>query len=272
MQVVPDFDYTKPQSDTSLLFVHRTLGDGEVYWVNNRNNRAEALEATFRVAGKEAELWYPETGRTEPGGYRINGGRTTVPLRLEPNEAVFVVFRKAATSPSRTLPRQVETALGTLDGAWDITFQPDRGAPARVTLDRLTSWSESADSGVKYFSGTATYNKGVNAPPDWFKQGARLWLDLGDVKNLAEVLVNGQSLGIVWKRPFRVELTGVLKPGANVIEVRVTNLWVNRLIGDLQTNVTRKYTFTTWSYYRANSPLLPSGLLGPVRFVSVTTD
>lgn len=147
-----------------------------------------------------------------------------------------------------------------------------RGAPARVTLDTLTSWSESADPGVKYFSGTATYNKAVNAPPDCFKQGARLWLDLGDVKNLAEVLVNGQSLGIVWKRPFRVELSGALKPGANVIEVRVTNLWVNRLIGDLQPNVTRKYTFTTWPYYRPDSPLLTSGLLGPVRLVRVTTD
>ena len=271
MQAGPDFQYTKPQNDTNLLFVHRRLPDGEVYWVNNRNNRTETLEATFRVQDKAAELWYPETGKTEPASYRIVDGRTTVPLRLNPNEAVFVVFRKPATAQSRTLPRQVETAVVRLDGAWELSFQPDRGAPAGVNLEKLVSWSESADPGVKYFSGTGTYTQVLNAPSAWFESGARLWLDLGDVKNLAEVLVNGKQLGIVWKTPFRVDVTGAMKPGTNTVEVRVTNLWVNRLIGDQQPNVTRKYTFTTWPYYRANSPLLPSGLLGPVQLIRVAT-
>jgi hypothetical protein len=272
LQVVPDFEYTKPQNDTNLLFVHRTLADGEVYWVNNRNNRVETLEATFRVQGKAAELWYPETGRTELASYRIANGRTTVPLRLNPNEAVFVVFRKLATTQARTLPRQMETRIATLDGAWEVSFQPDRGAPAKITLDKLISWSESADSGVKYFSGTADYTRSVNAPADWFERGTRLWLDLGDVKHLAEVLVNGKRLGIVWKTPFRVDVTDALKPGRNAIEVKVTNLWVNRLIGDQQPNVNRKYTYTTMPFYRANSPLLPSGLLGPVQLVRVATE
>ena len=94
-------------------------------------------------------------------------------------------------------------------------FQPGRGAPAKITLDELSSWSESGDAGVKYFSGTATYTKTIEAPAGWFKTGARLWLDLGEVKNLAEVSVNGKPLGIVWKPPFRVDVTGALKPGAN---------------------------------------------------------
>jgi beta-galactosidase/beta-glucuronidase len=185
---------------------------------------------------------------------------------------VFVVFRKAATSQSRALPRQVETRIATLDGMWEVSFQPDRGAPAKVTFDKLASWSESADTGVKYFSGTGTYAKTVNAPADWFRAGTRLWLDLGDVKNLAEVAVNGKSLGVVWKTPFRVDVTDALKPGANTVEVRVTNLWVNRLIGDQQPGVTRKYTYTTMPFYKAESPLLPSGLLGPVRLVRMAGE
>jgi hypothetical protein len=184
---------------------------------------------------------------------------------------VFVVFRKPPSPPSRTSPRQVETRIA-LDGTWEVSFQPGRGAPAKITLDKLISWSESADSGVKYFSGTADYTRSVDAPADWFKPGARLWLDLGDVKNLAEVLVNGKRLGIVWKTPFRVDVTDALKPGVNAVEVKVTNLWVNRLIGDQQPNVTRKYTYTTMPFYRANSPLLPSGLLGPVQLVRVATE
>jgi hypothetical protein len=129
------------------------------------------------------------------------------------------------------------------------------------------SWSENSDPGVKYFSGTATYTKAVEAPPEWFKPGARLWLDLGDVKNLAEVSVNGRSLGVVWKTPFRVDATSALKPGANTLEIKVANLWVNRLIGDKQPGVTKTYTYTAVEFYKADSPLLPSGLLGPVKIV-----
>jgi hypothetical protein len=94
-----------------------------------------------------------------------------------------------------------------------------------------------------------------------------IWLDLGSVKNLAEVVVNGKSVGIVWKPPFRVELKDSLKTGANILEVKVTNLWVNRLIGDAQLDAARKYTYTTEPFYRADSPLQPSGLLGPVKLM-----
>ena len=168
---------------------------------------------------------------------------------------------------SRVVPTPKETTLATVSGAWEVAFQPERGAPATITLDRLASWSDSTDAGVKYFSGTGKYAKTVEAPADWFKTGAQLWLDLGDVKNLAEVTVNGKPLGILWRAPFRVDITGALKPGNNTLEVKVTNLWVNRLIGDQQPNATRKYTFTTSRFYSANSPLLPSGLLGPVQIV-----
>jgi hypothetical protein len=137
-------------------------------------------------------------------------------------------------------------------------------------MDKLASFSESSDSGVKYFSGTATYIKTIDAPQTWFTKGAQLWIDLGDVKNLAEVIVNGRSLGIVWHTPYRVDATAALKPGKNEIVVKATNAWVNRLIGDQQPNAT-KLTLTVIHPYKANSPLLPSGLLGPVTVVQTSS-
>jgi len=267
LKVAADFEYTKPLADTELAFVHRKLADGDVYWVSHRNNRAEDVEATFRVQGMAPELWHAETGAVEPASYRTVEGRTVVPLTLQPNDAVFVVFRKPATAPSRTIARPVETKLAVVDGSWDVAFQPNRGAPAKITLPALASWHEHADAGVKYFSGTGTYTRTVQAPTDWFQAGAKLWLDLGDVKNIAVVTVNGKPLGSCWKTPFRVDVTSALKPGANTVEINVINLWVNRLIGDQQEGVTTKYTYTAQQFYRADSPLLPSGLIGPVQVI-----
>jgi hypothetical protein len=187
-------------------------------------------------------------------------------LHLDPWGAVFVVFRKHATTPAETLPSIAETPLTTVEGPWNVSFQAHRGAPASVTMEKLISFADSSDAGVKYFSGTATYTKSLDAPQAWFRKGAQLWIDLGDVKNLAEVIVNGKSLGIVWHTPYRVDATAVLKPGRNEIVVKATNAWVNRLIGDQQPNAA-KLTMTVIHPYKANSPLLPSGLLGPVTII-----
>jgi len=270
LKVKPVFEYTEPESDTRLLFVHRRLADGDLFFVDNRNDRDETVEATFRVSGREPELWHAETGTSEPASFRIVDGRTTVPLHLEPWGAVFVVFRKATSETSRTLPEAKETLLATLGGPWTVTFQPGRGAPPSITVDTLSSWSDSPDAGVRYFSGTGTYTKTVDAPADWFGNGSRLWIDLGDVKNLAEVAVNGKPLGIVWHAPYRVDATGELRAGANEVSVKVTNAWVNRLIGDQQPSAAVKYTFADIAPYKADSPLLPSGLLGPVRISSTS--
>jgi hypothetical protein len=271
-KIAPDFDYTKPQQDTNVLFVHRALPDADLYYIDNRNDRTEQIDATFRVKGKAPELWHSDTGAIEPASYRIADGRTTVPLSLDPNGTVFVVFRKSAPASSRTLPIKTETSVATLSGDWKIAFEPNRGAPASITVNSLTSWSDNADAGVKYFSGHGTYTQTIDAPAAWFKPGARLSLDLGDVANLAEVKINGKPLGIVWKKPFRVDVTGTLKPGNNTVEITVANLWVNRLIGDAQPNTTNRYTFTTRNPYKANSKLLASGLLGPVQIIRIEAD
>jgi hypothetical protein len=267
LRVAADFEYTKPQADTELAFVHRTLADGDVYWVSHRNARVSDVEVSVRLQGKAPEFWHADTGTAEPAPDRTENGRTIVPLTLQPNDAVFLVFRKAATAPTRTVAKPAATALASLEGPWEVAFQPNRGAPAAITLPALASWHEHADAGVKYFSGTGTYTKTIQAPASWFQAGAKLFLDLGDVKNLAEVTINGKALGVLWKTPFRVDVTSALKPGANTLQIKVINLWVNRLIGDQQEGVTKKYTYTAQQFYRADSPLLPSGLIGPVQVV-----
>jgi hypothetical protein len=271
MNVKPDFDYSKPEPDTRLEFVHRKLADSDLYFVDNRSDKPATVDATFRVAGKAPELWHAESGNSEPATFTIADGRTTVPLKLEPWGTVFVVFRKPTKETSFAAPEKTETQLATLEGPWTVSFQPGRGAPSSITLDTLSSWSDNQESDVKYFSGAGTYTKAINASPDWFKSGAHVWIDLGDVKNLAEVTVNGKSLGIVWHAPYRVDATAALKPGANEVKIMVINAWVNRLIGDLQPDATTKYTFTTSKPYKADSPLQLSGLLGPVNVYSVTT-
>jgi hypothetical protein len=133
-------------------------------------------------------------------------------------------------------------------------------------MDQLSDWCQNPDPGVKYFSGVATYTNTLQASPDWFKKGTRLSLDLGDVKNLAVVTVNGKEVGEAWHAPYRLDVTSALKPGKNEIQVKVVNTWVNRLIGDEQPGAS-KVTFTDVTPYKATSPLLPSGLLGPVTLV-----
>ncbi len=268
LNISPDFTYSKPQVDTKLLYVHRKLANSDIYWIDNRKDRVENLEATFRMGGKLPEIWHAETGKTEPASYSISNGVTKVSLNLQPDDAVFVVFKEKALKSTVILPTVIEKSLVTLSGSWDLSFQKDRGAPASIKVSELDSWTNNDDAGVKYFSGTGTYTKTFKASPEWFTKNNKLWIDLGDVRNLAEVFINGKSLGIIWKKPFRFDVTGALKPGANKIVINVTNLWVNRLIGDQQPDVVTKITYTTMPFYNAKSPLLPSGLLGPVQIIS----
>ena len=271
LHLPPDFDYVKNNSDSNIEFAHRKLKTGDIYFLDNRSNHDESIDATFRVAGLLPELWRAETGKASSASFKIEQGRTMVPLRLEPWGTVFVVFRKPTSETSHVVPDTTELKVATIQGPWNVAFQPGRGAPASISMNELADWSQNADPGVKYFSGIGTYTKTVQASPEWFRKGARLWLDLGDVKNLAEVAVNGKNLGQVWHEPYRIDATSALKPGANEITIKVVNAWVNRLIGDEQPGAT-KYTFADIKPYKANSPLLPSGLLGPVTVIREDSD
>jgi hypothetical protein len=252
-------------SDLDLVFIHRTDGEREIYFAATQKHHSFDVKASFRVTGKTPRLWHPESGETEPVSYTIEHGQTNVPLHFEAQESVFVIFEGKAAAPSRVVPARTHVQLATVDGNWKLTFPPNWGAPAEADFPSLISWPKSADAGVKYFSGTATYHKRIDAPREWFKPGAKVLLDLGAVKEIAEVTVNGKPVGgILWKLPFVVDVTAALKPGSNELSVKVTNLWPNRMIGDLQPGVTKTYTWTDFWPFKADSPLLESGLLGPV--------
>jgi len=270
LNVKPDFDYSKAGAE-NVKFAHRKLVDGDIYFVDNRSDHDTAINAMFRVTGKQPELWRAETGSTQRLSFNVADGRTTVPLRLEPWGAVFVVFRKSTTDTSDPLPKSNESKLMAIAGPWNVAFQPGRGAPPSITMNDLLDWSRVDDAGVKYFSGVATYTKTVQASPAWFKKGSRLWIDLGEVRNLAVVSVNGKKVGEPWHAPYRVDVTSALKPGSNEVSIQVVNAWVNRLIGDEQPGAT-KLTFADVKPYKANSPLLPSGLLGPVAVIRDDTN
>jgi len=215
----------------------------------------------------------------EPALYTTPAGFTVVPLDLAERESVFVVFRNAAPGPARSAPVVAETKLTTLAGPWTLTFPAGWGAPPSVQMQKLTSWTESADAGVKYFSGTATYTKTVMAAASWFSPGQRVWIDLGKVRDIAEVKVNGKSAGLVWAPPYRVDVTEALKPGANKLEIEVTNEWTNRQIGDRLGPADKRVLATPAAPVRPGGggfgpgPQAPpeSGLIGDVSFVGGRT-
>jgi len=268
LQLEPDFDYSTPDAGRTVWYVHRYLDDGELYFVNNRQDRTSQIEARFRVTGFAPELWHADTGVMEPAPYRQVGNHTIVPLKLDSHDAVFVVFRKQTNQTQSQVTEPVRKPLSTIVGPWHVHFQEGRGAPGQATFTKLTSWTANADPGIKYFSGTARYETSFKVPASWRVKGQRVEMDLGTVKNLAAVLVNGQSAGILWKAPYRADITVPLQAGVNRLTLDVTNLWPNRLIGDKQPNA-KPIASTTFNPYSSDSPLLESGLLGPVTLFSI---
>ncbi len=271
LRVLPDMDYSR-RLDADLAWIHRREGETDIYFVANRSDRAQDLEVRFRVGGKEAELWHADTGTSEPAGYSTADGRTTVPLHLEERESVFVVFRRAAASPSRVIVHNQPSPLAALGGPWEVSFPANLGAPANLRLAELASWTANADEGVKHFSGTATYTRTVPVPRGWLRRGQRILLDLGEVKDIAEVSLNGKALGVLWKPPFRLDVTSALKLGVNRLEIKVTNEWTNRLIGDRAAPADKKVLSAGGpsGVNPAGPPpvLKESGLLGPVTLIT----
>jgi len=264
-RVTPDLTFGGDSAAT-FAWIHRQAGDVDVYFVANQRDQARDVTASFRASGREPELWDAATGETQRTSYASRDGRTDLTLHLDPFGSAFVVFRRATSVASRTVDALARTELATVSGPWDVRFQPNRGAPATTRLDSLTSWTSSADAGVKYFSGTATYAKDFTIPASALVPGSQVEIDLGTVREIAELSVNGTPIGgILWKPPFRADVTRALHAGTNRVEVRVTNLWPNRMIGDLQPGVTQTYTFTDFRPFTKDSRLLESGLLGPVR-------
>lgn len=239
-----------------ILYRHRQSIGQDIYWLNNRGEQPTDAEVSFRVNGKVPELWNPQTGKSEKISYKIVAGRTIIPLKFESWDAYFIVFKGNTTTKSYTKAVPNEKMIAQITGTWKVSFYNKT-----VDFEKLSSWSENTDDDIKYFSGTATYENTFNLAT--VNKSGKYLIDLGDVKNIAEVIVNGKNVGTAWKKPFKLDISGAVKAGTNSIQIKVTNLWVNRLIGDTQPNA-KKTTFTTMPFYRKESPLLPSGLLTSV--------
>lgn len=248
---------------SDLRFVHRTLPEAEIYWVGNMRPRQRIADIAFRVTGRRPRLWHPETGRTEAVAYRMENEQTTVRLHLTENDALFVVFDEPTTLTHFETPREELVSTWPVTTTWNVSFGKTPDGPAPMRLDKLRSYTELADTAVKYFSGTAVYTTHFRLDKT-LKRASRVTLDLGKVGDMAELVVNGQSMGVLWKSPYVANIRPALRKGINCLEVKVTNLWPNRLIGDSQPNVKTPHSYTSYPFYKADSPLRPSGLLGPV--------
>jgi len=219
----------------------------------------------FRKPAGEHFIAVAKDGRPAAVAVWIDGNRAASLVDAEPGQ--YRLTHSTGRSVTVTVPPAPEPCI--IAGPWNVRFAPGWGAPAAVLFESLASWTQHADAGVKYFSGTAAYEKEIEVAAELLRPHHALELDLGDVRELAEVILNGRNLGILWKPPRRVDMTGVVRPGKNRLEIRVTNLWPNRIIGDQFLPEPQRLTRTNIRKFTKESPLLPSGLLGPVVLRSV---
>lgn len=332
ISLAPDFEVI---GSAPLRFKHRRIPGIDIFFVSNQSQQRVSATCRFRTSGRVPEIWNPETGIAEPAAlYRQSAADTEVLLTLEPTGSVFIVFRhlekndhavriqgahpapsltrsnrglileaasagryEITTAKGRTVSTNIKEPPPALDisTGWTVTFPENAGAPPSVHLERLASLSQHSEPGVRYFSGTAIYTNDVDVPAALLHPSHEIYLDLGIVKNLARVRINGRDLGVLWKAPFRCVVTPLLRPGRNHLRLEVTNMWGNRLIGDEQLpddcawlavpdrgarikewprwfveNTPRpsgRITFTTWKFYRKDDALPDSGLIGPTRLV-----
>ena len=242
----------------TLNIVHRTLNDAEIYWISSPSAEACKAEVSLRCYGLKPYLWHPVTGKMEEIAYRFVDGRTLLSLEFEPHDAYFIVLKGKTEVQEISNTTKERKTICQVNGTWDITFEDKFGEHKNITTTDLRSWTDINDEWIKYFSGTATYRTTISIPPH---QG-NIYLDLGEVKNIAEVYINGKKAQTLWKTPFIADISEYIN-GDNInIEIKVTNLWVNRLIGDAESRDKKSYTSKV--FFKKDDTLLPSGLLGPV--------
>jgi hypothetical protein len=261
--IQPDFEYTGNDTGTWLDFIHRTTPEAEVYFITNRHGKAVTSACTFRIKNHSPEIWDAVSGKMNNRvNYKRVNGRINIPLKFEAFQSYFVVFPKNATlTPSKAKANYAELKpVKELTGAWQVAFDTKWGGPESVEFSSLQDWSKSNDDRIKYFSGKAVYTKKF----EWDEiSNQPVYLNLGVVKNIADITLNGKSLGIVWTAPWHLDISSALKKGANNLKIEVINLWPNRLIGDAALPADKRLTNTNIEF-KKDTPLLPSGLLGPV--------
>ena len=268
MSVVEDFVGDSEKLD----FIHRKIGDTDLYFVRNKTDETISETCEFRAVADQVEYWDPVSARRcRIVDARVSDGRTALRLTLPPHGSCFIMF----TARNRELPeyRERQEAHTTeIKGPWTLSFPDGWGAPSSVTLNELMSWSDHELEGVRHFSGTATYKNKFVISQETLRDDAAIFLDLGDVLDVAEVFVNGQSAGVLWTKPFKLDVHDYVTEGLNTLEIRITNMWINRLTGDLSLPPEKRYCKTNRPpesrYYSEAGDetyrVQRAGLIGPV--------
>ncbi len=283
--IPPAFSYQPDKPDARLLFFQRHADGADIFFIANAARDPARAACTFRASGKQPELWDPVTGKISPlTDFKMSDSTTTIPLELAGHESVFVVFRRPAEAPA-SAPAQTTSASLPVDGPWAVSFAPARQGlePFQIRADKLFRWDQSQDERIRTFSGTATYRTAFDWNPGAGKPEAIL--DLGNPPTLyeltgagsgkydiredaydalcAKVLVNGKPAGVLWCAPYRADISGLVKPGKNDLEIQVTNTWHNWRLANQFT--AGKHP---WEKSGLSLPPAPSGLPGPVTILS----
>jgi hypothetical protein len=298
-------DFTIKESEGNIIInhIHRKLDDNEIYFIANTSHNKGTAICSFSISGMHPELWDPVTGtmRDLPD-FEDSGKEIFIPLKFDDAQSFFIVFRRKIKSQNSGVKSNFPTGkeISIIEGKWNVTFDPLWGGPVEpVIFTSLDDWINRPEPGIKYYSGTATYKTVFNnLSKKTLGKHRSILLDLGVVKHIARVKLNGQDLGVIWTAPWSVTLpASLLKKKGNKLEIEITNVWANRLIGDEQEPADtewnpgysayksgtwlknfpdwfvknqprpseKRYCFTTWNYFTKDSPLVSSGLLGPVK-------
>jgi hypothetical protein len=256
--------------DVGTIPADKKSGFGaEIYYIANLTDRPDDTICAFRVVGRQPEIWDPLNGEIRDAkAFTQQAGTTRIPLKFAPYSSVFVVFRReigATVSGTASTNEGEIDKIVELSQPWQVRFDSKWGGPAEpVEFATLESWTQHRDPAIRHYSGIATYLQDIDVP---FRSGGRVFLEVGGVGELAEVKINGRSCGTIWAAPYRLEITEPLKPGRNRIEIEVANHWANRIIGDAAKPEAERITKTNIQRLTAETPLVDSGLLGPVRLL-----
>ena len=257
-----------PDVDGIPDWIHRRDGETDIYFLSNQRKEQFQGDIKFRVTGKTPEFWDPVTGSRHTAPiFSSAKGRTSLPIDLPPYGSLFVIFRGEGENKRQAEPNTPSFATRTeLQGPWNVTFDPHWGAPAMVSFPTLSDWTKNEDTGIRNYSGTAGYSKTFDLPEN-VRPGEKLFLNLGDVHEIAEVTLNGRHLGVLWFPPHRVDITETVKPKGNLLEIKVVNSWYNRVLFDQSLPKEKRLTSTNIRLPSKATPIV-SGLLGPVKIVA----
>ena len=262
------FPNLKNNESGTVAWTHRKTAESDIYFLSNQKEEKRQLEISFRISGKTPELYNPITNKTIAlTNWKVEKDRTIISIELEPNASCFILF-KGDTDENVSNGKQnwseYET-VQTLNEDWTLQFDTAFHGPSKpMQINKLFDWSTSENDSIKYYSGTATYTKTFIWNEDVSSQ---LLLNFEDINNIAEVKVNGKDVGVLWTYPFRINISEALKKGTNALEVKVTNTWANRLIGDQALPETERLTWTTASFRLEGNALLKAGLLGDIKII-----